>query len=316
MSKRKPSRTESKSTVCFVSLSYCVFFQKHKIEMNSDQGYLIAVDKIAKIQNNSDGYLTLTNLNLTTLPHIPYNTNVITLNIQSNKLTDLASIPTTVVELNASNNLLTSLPPLPCPLKKLYVINNKLTSLPRLPEGIETIWAANNQLKQIPRLPKSIVRTGYNLPIDFDKNSLEEPFASFYREYKNSHNPNKLDVFKGKVNAYWDRREKYSQSLKNLGKLKLLRSKTSTGSLGENALFQLMSGQNIASYLSGIKKPINKENAGKPNNLALINTQRRQILSNAERNLKNSSKYGGKRSGKATRKSKKTYRKTRKNRKH
>jgi hypothetical protein len=136
--------------------------------------------------------------NLTELPELPEGLEVVICSY--NKITALPDLPSSVRSLTASNNQLTALPALPEALEDLSCGTNAITELPVLPEKLQVLVCNSNQLVELPKLPKNLelvychtngITTIPKLPktlvdVNFDENPLEEPFARFYKDYKDS----------------------------------------------------------------------------------------------------------------------------------
>ena len=124
---------------------------------------------IEMLSNMKNGYLNISNLNLTELPDSPLWKEIKKLHCHNNQLTKLPDLPNVEI-LHCQNNQLTYLPDLPnveilyCYYNQLislsdlpivdylYCSNNKLTNLPDLP-NVEYLYCYNNKLTNLPDLP-------------------------------------------------------------------------------------------------------------------------------------------------------------------
>jgi Leucine-rich repeat (LRR) protein len=232
-----------------------------------------------------DGFLNLTNLNLTTLPPLP--TNIVTLYLNNNNLTVLPDIPNGVIEFGAHTNQLTTIPRLPASLRSADFRNNPLQ------EPFATFY--NEYLTS--RVPSTV-----------KMDTLRRKVNEYWDRWDRMDPKNRLMS-----------RENYKARMHNLGTLRQLTTRSGhPSSIGQNALEQLIMAPGLSEYLSGTFQMPNKiphylDNIGPTSGIrgkearAIINAQGRKLqLFN---NLTNPSKYGGKRK---TRKSKKASRKTHK----
>jgi len=114
----------------------------------------LIIEEWIKNGGNDEGALELNELELTELPNLPEDLEV--LDCGRNKLTSLPKLPKNLKVLNCGHNKLTSLPSLPKKLERLYCNNNKLTSLQDLPKTLEQLYCSNNKLTNIQTLPKTL----------------------------------------------------------------------------------------------------------------------------------------------------------------
>lgn len=139
--------------------------------------------------------LDVSKLGLTELPPLPLNLKE--LYCSDNLLTSLPNpLPQTLELLGCTRNRLTELPPLPRGLKTLSCISNRLTSLPPLPSGLVHLHCSDNRLRELPELPALVWHS-------FDGNPFEEPFATLFEEYEETHD---FKTFRAEVNKIHEAR--------------------------------------------------------------------------------------------------------------
>jgi hypothetical protein len=110
-------------------------------------------------------------------------------------------------ELNCVNTELTSLPPLPDTLKYLNCIGNRLTELPKLPPNLTDLRFNHNNISVIPELPDGLRY------ISLHNNSLEEPFLTYFNDYRLSQN---ITQFKRAINEFHASQRPTRQAGRNL----------------------------------------------------------------------------------------------------
>jgi len=94
---------------------------------------------------------------LDTLDDIDIPKNTIRLQVDTNNLTEMHSLPPRLLALSATNNKLTYLPSLPKNIKILDVGSNKLTTLPELPDKLRFLRCDHNPITFIPSLPSTLL---------------------------------------------------------------------------------------------------------------------------------------------------------------
>ncbi len=115
----------------------------------------VVVQKMQDCLNNGNPALDLSNFDITSLPdRLP--PNMVSLNIDKNRLTSLPELPSGLQSLRASSNRLTSLPELPSGLYILEVDRNRLGYLPELPPELLELMVDYNELASLPELPPGL----------------------------------------------------------------------------------------------------------------------------------------------------------------
>lgn len=115
--------------------------------------------------------LTLTNLNISSLPQLP--PYLTTLSITRCGLKSMAEIPRHVIALRLDYNELTTLPDLPYTLRALKARGNALRSLSKVPNAIGYIDVSNNMLENIEALILSTPRLRY-LNLAFNRLTVDQ----------------------------------------------------------------------------------------------------------------------------------------------
>lgn len=98
--------------------------------------------------------LELVENNVSQLPNLP--SKLMILDCSMNQLKSLPKLPSALEELSCAVNQLTSLPLLPASLKILYCNFNQITVLPTLPITLEYLACGSNSITCLPELPSSI----------------------------------------------------------------------------------------------------------------------------------------------------------------
>lgn len=100
--------------------------------------------------------LDISNKGISDLTGIGGFTSLKSLNCQSNKLTQLPTLPSPLTTLQCDVNQITSLPTLPAGLTTLSCSYNQLPFLPNLPTTLTALACNNNQLTNLPDLPNTL----------------------------------------------------------------------------------------------------------------------------------------------------------------
>lgn len=214
--------------------------------------------------------LSLSNLNLTTLPPIPE--GVITLDINNNKLTELPKLPSTLRTLYCRDNELESLPELPNSLINLYCHKNYLEELPTLPTTLKALWCGDNNIRRLPKLPAL-------RQLNIENNPFDEPFLNYAEEYEATGN---LPLFIFDVNHAL-RLELLANVMKERGR----NLKTAKLVLGKKMNADTLG--IVGSYLSG-----------STNRTSNINTQRKRVQEIATRPIGGPGVSGGRKTRRAS----------------
>jgi Leucine-rich repeat (LRR) protein len=98
------------------------------------------------------GKLDLDNLNIVSLPELPYGLRK--LSCCYTGLTTLPTLPDTLEDLQCCNTPLTSLPELPPNLLYLDIDTTQLITLPKLPRSLRALFIYNTPLVSLPVLPQ------------------------------------------------------------------------------------------------------------------------------------------------------------------
>jgi Leucine-rich repeat (LRR) protein len=104
------------------------------------------------VKTSNTKLLTISNLNITSLPELPSCITDIICNYTP--LTSLPNnLPPNLESLSCAYTKITSLPPLPNHLRRLICSNTNLTSLPPLPRGLNLLCCNNIIIRKLPQLP-------------------------------------------------------------------------------------------------------------------------------------------------------------------
>lgn len=98
---------------------------------------------LRRIKMSKDGYLDVSELNITSLPTLPSGLHYLV--CENTPLTSLPKLPRSLRGLYCNNTPLTSLPELPSTLKRLFCNNTLLTTLPELPD-LEALSCDNTRI--------------------------------------------------------------------------------------------------------------------------------------------------------------------------
>jgi len=127
-------------------------------QLDEREGRDIAAQRIRECLSNKVRELSLSRLNLSTLPAcLPGHIKV--LKVGHNRLTHLPVLPPRLNALLVDDNQLLELPSLPLGLLELSACNNQLTHLPVLPPRLGALLVDDNQLLELPSLPPTLTLT-------------------------------------------------------------------------------------------------------------------------------------------------------------
>lgn len=122
--------------------------------------------KLPKLPHNLITLNCETNL-LSELPELPLTLQFLICN--NNKLTKLPNLPASLIYFSCGNNLLTEIPYLHSPiLHTLYIYANFITKLVNIPKSVLYFNCANNYISELPDLPSNL------LCFDCSNNYLKE----------------------------------------------------------------------------------------------------------------------------------------------
>lgn len=114
----------------------------------------LAAANLKAARDDKAPWLTLRNLNLTSLPDcLAELTSATAINLAGNCLAVVPELPATLEELNVESNYGVRLPALPPALTILRIHGCGYSQLPDLPQELQVLSAGANRLKKLPSLP-------------------------------------------------------------------------------------------------------------------------------------------------------------------
>jgi uncharacterized repeat protein (TIGR01451 family) len=159
-------------TVSLLALAFTVSAQYVTIPDKNFASYLDTIIPSAMVGNQMDtsnisvktlASINIENSQINNLSGIQYFTSLVRLDfgngdttVDSNKVVNIPTLPTTLDTLICGNNILDSLPLLPSGLVLLKCYGNRLTSLPALPPTLVELDCQRNQLDSLPALPGTL----------------------------------------------------------------------------------------------------------------------------------------------------------------
>ena len=103
------------------------------------------------VKTSNTKLLTISNLNITSLPELPSCITEIICNYTP--LTSLSNLPPGLERLSCAHTQITELPPLPNHLRYLMCSNTFIKSLSSLPRGLQFLCCSNTAISKLPQLP-------------------------------------------------------------------------------------------------------------------------------------------------------------------